>query len=150
MEHYEINDSTLAIKPLNDATSIVYEKDRNFTINQKTTQIINYSCKYFGSSYQGRFEGAKDLLGMNYKLPIIIEESKEIIFFPTSSPRYENCCWISLKNIENYIKKDNSVIINFKNGVNLDFDLSINSLENQIFRALRLEKILKTRKTAII
>ena len=34
------------------------------------------SCKYFGSSYQGRYEGTKNLIGMNYKLPIIIEESR--------------------------------------------------------------------------
>ena len=48
--------------------------------------------------------------------------------------------------INNYIKNDNKVLVNFKNGINLEFDLSIFSFENQIFRALRLENILKTRK----
>ena len=146
MENYEINLSTLAIVPLDSHISKIYEQDRDFIINKSVADIINNSCKYFGSSYNGRYEGAKDLLGMSYKLPIIIEETKEIIFFPTSSPRFNKCSWISLKNINNYEKKEDKVIINFKNGMNLEFDLSIFSLENQIYRALRLENILKRRK----
>ncbi len=144
--NYEINKSTLAIIPLNENLSKIYEHNNILTINKSVSDIINYSCKYFGSSYNGRYEGSKNLLGVSYKLPIIIEETNEIIFFPTSSPRFNNCSWISLKNINDYSKKDNKVLVNFKNGLNLEFDLSIFSFENQIFRALRLENILKRRK----
>lgn len=145
-ESYEINKSTLAIIPIDQNSSKIYEEEDNFIIKKSVSNIINSSCKYFGSSYNGRYEGSKDLLGMSYKLPIIIEETQEIIFFPTSSPRFNNCSWISLKKINNYEKNKTGVTINFKNGLNLEFDLSIFSLENQIFRALRLENILKDRK----
>lgn len=145
-ESYEINKSTLAIIPIDQNSSKIYEEEDNFVIKKSVSNIINSSCKYFGSSYNGRYEGSKDLLGMSYKLPIIIEETQEIIFFPTSSPRFNNCSWISLKKINNYEKNKTGVTINFKNGLNLEFDLSIFSLENQIFRALRLENILKDRK----
>lgn len=148
LENYEINNETLAIVPLNDTQSKVFESNQSYVVNINVQNIINNSCKYFGSSFSGRCEGSKNLLGMSYKLPIIIEETKEIIFFPTSSPRFNKCSWISLKNIENYTETNNSVIVNFKQGQNVTFDLSIFSFENQVFRALRLETILKRRKNA--
>ena len=143
---YEFNKGTLAILPNGKESSLIYEDDSRYIIDDNPLNIMEDSCKYFGSSYVGRYEGAKNILGVSYKLPIIIEETQELIFFPTNSPRLDNCSWISLKNINNYIKNDNKVLVNFKNGINLEFDLSIFSFENQIFRALRLENILKTRK----
>ena len=72
-------------------------------------KIIENSCRYFGSSYNGRHIGTKNLTGINYKSPIIIEETKNIIFFPTTSPKQSDCSWISLKyiNISNEISRVN-------------------------------------------
>ena len=36
------------------------------------------------------------------KVPIIVEDSKLIIFFPTSSYRGNNCIWISYNNLLKY------------------------------------------------
>lgn len=146
MDTYEINNSTLAIIPISKNCSKVIEKENNYIINNSTTDIIDHSCKFFGSSYNGRCEGTKNLVGFNYKSPIIIEESREIIFFPTSSPRFDNCSWISLNNIDKYIKKENISSIYFKNGINIDFKISYSSLENQILRATMLESKLRQRK----
>lgn len=146
MDSYEINNSTLAIIPISKKCSKVIEENNNFIINESTTNIIDHSCKFFGSSYNGRCDGTKNLVGFNYKSPIIVEESKEIIFFPTSSPRFDNCYWISLNNIEKYYKKDNISSIYFKNGINIDLDISYKSLENQILRATMLESKLRQRK----
>ena len=85
------------------------------------------------------------LLGFNYKAPIIIEETKNMIFFPTSSPRFDNCMWISLKHIKKYDKYNNKSIVSFKGGKTLTLNMSYNSLENQIFRATRLESVLNDR-----
>ena len=79
MDEYEINDDTLAILPIDDERSKIIEKDRTFIVNQPPIRIIDNSCQYFGSSYQGRFLGTKNLIGISHKAPIIIEESKEII-----------------------------------------------------------------------
>lgn len=146
MDNYEINSSTLAIIPISKKCSKVIEENNNFIINESTTDIIDHSCKFFGSSYNGRCAGTKNLVGFNYKSPIIIEESREIIFFPTSSPRFDNCYWISLNNIEKYSKKENISSIYFKNGINVDLDISYKSLENQILRATMLESKLRQRK----
>jgi len=146
IEKYEINNSTLAIIPIEAKVSRIIEEENDYIINKSTTEVIDDSCKFFGSSYVGRFEGTKSLIGVSYKSPIIIEETKEIIFFPTSSPRFDNCFWISLKQIENYQKKENNSVINFKNGKSLELDISYGSLDNQVLRATRLESILRNRK----
>ena len=109
-------------------------------------KIIDSSCKYFGSSYQGRFIGTKNLIGVSHKAPIIIEETKEIIFFPTNSPRLDNCAWLSLKHLQNYKKSNNNSVITFNSGYLLNLDISYGSLDNQVLRATRLESVLRLRK----
>lgn len=146
VENYEINSSTLAIIPIAKEISKVIEEDDVITVNKSTTEIIDDSCKYFGSSYLGRHEGTKNLIGINYKSPIVIEESNEIIFFPTSSPRFDNCYWISLKKILKYKKEAGRTIVIFKNNLELPINISIGSLENQILRSTLLESVLRSRK----
>ena len=114
MNSYEINSETQAIIPIGDDKSKIIESGRTLIVNQSPMKIIDRSCKYFGSSYQGRFIGTKNLIGVSHKAPIIIEETKEIIFFPTNSPRLDNCAWLSLKHLQNYKKSNNISVNNFK------------------------------------
>lgn len=146
MTNYEINSDTLAILPISNYKSKVIEKEVEYEINMTPMQIIENSCKYFGSSYQGRFFGTKSMTGITHKSPIIIEETKEIIFFPTNSPRLYECSWISLNNVNKHLKKDDKSIIEFNTGYLLELDISYGSLDNQILRASRLESILRKRK----
>lgn len=128
LDSYEINKTTLAVLPISDTISKVIEDENVFLISKPPIEVIDESCKYFGSSYIGRSEGTKSLLGFNYKSPIIIEEKNDLIFFPTCSPRQNSCQWISLNNIKNCIKKDNSSIIMFKSGVILEISMSYSML----------------------
>lgn len=145
LEDYEINEKTLAILPISETLSKVLEDESIYFVNKKTTDIVDHSCKYFGSSYLGRFEGTKHILGFNYKAPIIIEEISSMIFFPTASPRFNNCSWISLKQIKDYNRDEERSVITFRSGKKIAVDMSYSSLENQILRATRLESILKER-----
>ena len=124
MDEYEINDDTFAILPINEKTSKIIEKDRIFIVNLPVKKIIEKSCEYFGSSYQGRSQGTKNLIGVSHKAPIIIEESREIIFFPTTSPRLYECTWVSLKNLQNYKKNEFTSTVIFNNGHLLNLDIS--------------------------
>ena len=85
MENYEINKNTVALYAMGEKTR-VYEEDTNFIVNQSANKIMEESCRYFGSSLEGRKNGTKNLIGVSYKAPIIVEESCNIIFFPTSIP----------------------------------------------------------------
>ena len=145
LESYEINYDTLAIIPINTRISKVIEKDRNLLVNKRSIDIIDDSCRYFGSTLKGRHEATKNLIGITYKSPIIIEESRNIIFFPTSSPRFNNCYWIALNKIKTSEKLDEFCQIIFNNNLELELNISYEILQNQILRATLLESTLKKR-----
>ena len=143
---YEITYDTQIILPIDKKTSKVIENNEEYVINNSALEILEHSCEYFGSSLEGRREGTKKLVGITHKAPIIVEESRKIIFFPTTSPEREECMWINLEKIDKYYKLDQkkSAIL-FKNGDVLEFDISYGSLSNQILRATRLKFILEER-----
>lgn len=146
MELYEINSKTLAVIPINKYQSKIIEEEETYIIEKNPISIIDHSCRYFGSSYIGRHEGTKSMIGINYKSPILIEESSNIIFFPTCSTRLDNCYWISLNKIKEYKKDNKTAKVIFKNGYELKLDISYGSLENQILRSTLLESVLRNRK----
>ena len=114
--NYEITYDTQIIMPVKSNNSKVIERDNEFIVNSPTLEIMEHSCEYFGSSFEGRKEGTKKLLGITHKAPIIVEESRKIIFFPTASPEKTDCIWINLESIEKYYKiGPKSSAILFKN-----------------------------------
>ena len=146
---YEISKGTLAIIPNEKDTSLVYEDDERYIIHEKPFNIMDDSCRYFGSSYEGRKEGAKSILGAEYKVPIVVEDSSNLIIFPTTSPYADDCFWISLKRVRNIYKIDanNSKVV-FDNNQEIIVPCSFRSLENQLSRASRLDLVLRNRKNS--
>ncbi len=144
--NYEITYDTQVIAPIDKNTAKVIETDAEYIIETPVLNILEHSCEYFGSSYEGRKEGTKKLLGITHKSPIIVEESRKIIFFPTSSAENEDCIWINLEKIDKYFKLGpKKSAIRFQNGDFIEFDVSYGSLSNQILRATRLKFILEER-----
>ena len=148
MNNYEINEETYAIISKDIGKTTVIEKEHDYTIDNDAYKVMDESCKYYGSSYKGRLEAAKALLNCSYKLPILVEESSVLIFFPIKSSLLDDCCWINLNSIYNIEKVDNKSQITFKNGRKMIFDISKLSLENQIYRSTRLESIIFKRINA--
>ncbi|MBO5530603.1 MAG: competence protein ComK [Bacilli bacterium] len=145
MISYEINCDTLALIPVSEKETKIIERNNIFNVNNSVMNIIENSCEYFGSSYLGRHEGTKKLIGITHKAPIIIEESKNLIYFPTTSPRLENCIWIALNNIKTYERKNGKTELQFINNQKLRLDISFGSLDNQVLRATKLESVLRKR-----
>ncbi len=143
---YEVNEETLAIIPYGKNKSRVIEYDDEYIFNREPFSIMEYSCEYFGSSLEGRMIGSKSMLGTVYRVPLIIEETKSLIFFPTKSPNSVTNIWISLNNIASYRKLDKKTLIIFKNNKELLLDVPYSSIDNQILRATRLECLSKARK----
>ncbi len=144
---YELSNGTLAIVPNEQDSSLVYEDDDRYIIEQSPYKIMEESCKYFGSTYEGRKDSAKEILGAEYKVPIIVEDSDNLVVFPTTSPQSPECVWISLKRVKSFEKIDacNTKII-FDNNKELIVPCSYRSIENQVSRASRLDYILRKRK----
>ena len=146
---YEISKGTLAILPNEKNSSVVYEDDERYIIKETPFQIMEDSCKYFGSTYEGRKDGAREMLGAEYKVPIVVEDSSNLIVFPTTSPLSEDCVWISLKRVEKIEKIDaNNTKIIFDNKTEIIVDSSYRTIENQLSRASRLDLILRNHKNS--
>lgn len=146
LDEYEINEKTLAIISKNDAFSEVIETKNTYIIKQNHIKIIDDSCKYFGSSYLGRIEGTKKMMGITSKFPIIIEESNEIIFFPTHSPKNSKCIWLNFNQLKKINKNEKYTTIIFNNNSSIHIEISYYSLTNQYLRASLLQSLIRKRK----
>lgn len=144
--NYEINDETLAVLPFEEGKTRILEKNDEYVIDDTPYSVMEHSCKYFGSSFDGRVSGSKDILGSIYKAPVIVEESQKLIFFPTEALESLNVSWISYKNIKNVEKYDKKTKIIFNNGDYVIVDCPYFSVKNQIFRCNMLEAISSNRK----
>ena len=144
---YEFSKGTLAVVPNEEESSLVYEDDDRYIIDETPFKIMEESCKYFGSTYDGRKNSARDILGAEYKVPIIVEDSDNLIVFPTTSPQSDECIWISLRRVKKFEKIDgtNTRII-FDNNKEIIVPCSYRSIENQVSRASRLDLIMRSRK----
>ncbi len=143
--NYEINEGTLAILAKNKK-SLILEDDKKYVVDSLPFDVMDHSCKYFGSSYEGRKEGTKEILHINYKVPIIVDNSRNLIFFPTNSPISDDCSWLSLKSIKSIKEGDfNTTDVIFNNGVSINIPVSKRTMDNQILRASRLDLIMRNR-----
>lgn len=150
MVNYEINAETLLIVPFSNGKSKVYEFDNEYIIQDTSLGIIKKSCLFFGCSFEGRKEAVKNILGIDMKVPILIEDSKNIIFFPVGSCINKSAIWISYQNLLKYSKLDEfSTILYFRNNKQVVVDVKYNLVDNQIIRCIKLESLLLKRKKFI-
>lgn len=147
LDSYEINNETLLIVPYDYGKSKVYEYDDEFIVNMIPLTIVKNSCMFFGSSFDGRRLASKNIIGVDMKVPIIIEESKNVIFFPVSSCISKNSIWISYQNLIKYSKIDcNSSMLYFKNNKSIKLNTKYNLIDNQVIRCIKLDTLLCKRK----
>lgn len=144
--NYEISLGTLAIVPNEEFSSLVFEDNNRYVVQQTPFEILKDSCQYFGSTYEGRRNSSKLILGGDYKVPILIESSHNLILIPTASPYSSDCSWISLIHIKELsrIDKFNTLVI-FDNDCKVIINCSYRSLENQILRATKLSYVINQR-----
>lgn len=143
---YEISEGTYAICPNEKSGSIILEDDGVYEIQESPSSVIDYGCHFFGSTYQGRREGAINILNTRYKVPIVVEDSQNIIFFPTANKDEKDCCWIAINKIRNFHPVGKRTKVEFIDGKTFTFDISFHSFQNQVLRASRLDSILRSRK----
>ncbi len=121
---YEINLSTLMLIGLDNENTRVITEDDDFIIKESCKKIVDNSCRFFGSSLVDRIKATNRLVNMASKTPILIEETRNMIFFPLKSTREKNNIWISFNHLDKYIKEDNNTIFKFKNGKQITINFS--------------------------
>ena len=146
---YEIDLSTVMLIGLSDDKTKVITLDNEFIIDIDSKKIVDNSCKYFGSSLNDRVNMTKRLINIKSKSPIIIEESRNIIFFPLKSIRDKCNIWISFNNLERYVKLEDKTMFYFKNQKEVIIDFSYYIIDNQVTRSLMLDYEIKKRRESL-
>lgn len=144
---YEFNLGTLAIVPNGEDSSLIYEDLINYSVEKSPFRIMEDSCLYYGSTYLGRKDSSKHLLGAEYKVPILVDELNNIIAFPTTSPYSNDCIWLSLSRIKGFEKTSEFVTkVTFDNNLSIFVPCSYRTMESQISRAYRLNFLTNKRR----
>ena len=146
---YEIDLSTLMLIGLDDISTKVVTIDNEFIVKESCKKIIDNSCRYFGSSLIDRIKATNRLVNMASKTPIVVEESRNIIFFPLKSTREKNNIWISFNNLDTYTKDNNNTIFIFKCGKKISLNFSYYIIDNQVTRSLILDYELNNRRKSL-
>lgn len=151
MDHnYRINSDTLAVMALGSSCCMIYELDKEFEENNSLYKVLDSSCRYFGSSLKGRLDGGKYIVGSKYKIPIIVNQYENIIFFATRSFKDSSTYIISYNNIKYYEKDGINTRVYFRNDKELLLNESYTVFRNQYVNAdilyRKLENIKNTSK----
>lgn len=139
MVKYEIDMSTLMIMSISENTTRVITIDDDFIVNDNSLSIIDNSCRFFGNSLKERINVTKRLVNISSKSPIIVEESRYILFFPLKSTRNKENIWVSYNNLDKYEKNGDKTIFNFKCGKTVEIKFSYYIIDNQVTRSLILD-----------
>jgi len=141
-EEFELTPSTIAILPIQYGSRLyskIISVEEEILSPYKPLDIIKKACKYYASSYKGRKEGTKALIGASHKAPIVIDPLQSIYFFPTASPNSPNCAWISHEHVNHYkATQDGQTEIIFRNKKTILFPVSLRTFEMQMFRTALL------------
>ena len=146
---YEIDLSTVMLIGIDDFNTNIITLDDEFKLNLDSKKIIDNSCKFFGSTLNDRVSMTKRLINIKSKSPIIIEESRNIIFFPLKSIREKCNIWISFNNLEKYVKSGYKTLFIFKNKKEVLIDFSYYIIDNQVTRSLMLDYEVKKRRESL-
>lgn len=147
----EITPQTMAVVPIEastrkDRSCVILEEVGERTVHLTSKQILEESCRFFGSSLRGRIEGTASITGITHKPPVIIDSPKGMYFFPTSSPQSNDCIWLSHSHIEKITEIPfKQTEIHFINGKTLALDVSFNTMKNQIMRTAQFRFVVENR-----
>ncbi len=146
---YEIDLSTLMLIGIGEEKTRVITIDSEFLVHMSCKKIVDDSCRYFGSSLVDRIKATNRLVKMSSKTPIIVEESRNIIFFPLKSTREDNNIWISFNNLDKYVKNDKMTTFFFKCGKCISIDFSYYIVDNQVTRSIILDYEINNRRKSL-
>ena len=144
-----VTSTTMASLPLQYGGRLyskLKEIDGDYTVPLKPFTVVKQSCRFYASSYAGRKEGTKALIGVTHKAPIVIDPFQGIYLFPTASPVREDCYWISQGYVEDYQKAEyGKTEVLFINGETLVLPVSLHTFRQQMYRTLKLRDKMEQR-----
>ena len=134
--NYIINTRTLYVM-FDGKNTIINEYGTEIVFNGNlVNDILENSCIYYGSTLKGKMIGSKNLINSRYKLPIIINDRKNLIFFKITNNK--EIIWFNFNKIKDYKKNNLFITIYFINNYSKNFMISWSIFNNQILKSSRL------------
>lgn len=125
-------------------TYIVYNNRTKIFVNSKIEHVLSQFCLQHGSTKEGRIHFFSHTQGIARKVPVLISEQYEIIFFPLFGKRNKDQIWIQYQPIKKIVNEDNiSTQIYFKNECELCVNVNYRSIRRQMLRCKRMIKFLQ-------
>jgi competence protein ComK len=138
-----VQPTTLMLKPVQygESTWIYVSDKKPVLINKKALTIIQKSCLHHLSTYDGRREASKQMLGVKSKLPVVIDSIDGTYLFPISSHLKPDCVWIALSHVKELkiIDKKKTEVL-FKDGQKVMVNASLLVVFSQLELANELRK----------
>lgn len=135
-EKYRITRRTVAILPcydLHKQSRVILEDGSEILTPLRPYQLLQLSCRQYSSSIEERTQLAKRLSNIKGKVPIIVDLDTYITFFPTKSPKREDCEWFAWSHISEIdVDVDGNVYIVTERGHRVPVNTSRYVLKNQI------------------
>lgn len=136
---YIINDSTLYLEKIDHDIHVIETAEEKIIKDISMPLILDQSCNFYGSSYEGRKKGTASLITESYKLPIIIKENKFLLMFPIGTTRSSKSVWINYNNIEEYHQiTSKKILVDFVGGIRQTFNVSYYTFHKQILKCSRV------------
>ena len=152
---YEITPLTMAIIAKRNENGMLYalvlEEAREYTVFISPTKMVDFACKFYGSSLQGRLDGTRNVCKITHKAPIVIDPATGMYFFPTASPQNKDCSWLAHSHIVSLdpVNKGSKTAVTFKNRKTITLDVSMGSRLNQQYRTAQFRYSLDERMNII-
>ncbi|MCA1031381.1 competence protein ComK [Bacillus timonensis] len=136
-DEYEVGTSTKALEfhhhPVYQTK--IYDVDGEFFSSKSMLDLIKIGCLEGGADYEGRKKAVKHCLGIQRKIPIVMDYQRRICIFPTKSPEEYDCMWIFTDHVKSYYGISNSrVKVIFWDGSSLIVPISERTFQTQMGR----------------
>jgi len=154
-EIYTVNENTIAFIPSYDGVggfkTTILEIDGFKECHLNPVELVDQNLRFFGSSLKGASEGTRYILGEGNMYPVIMNLKHQLVWFPSISPKKNDCVWLALNHIKSYKQnKNQSTKIIFTNGSSLNIDVSYSAFDKRMNRAYALKFRLEYRSSFLL
>jgi competence protein ComK len=117
--------------------SRVVKDDGDIKLKISPIRLLEESCITYGSTFRGRIEAIKYLMGFKKRIPLTVSCKKNIFAFPINSHLRKDEIWIFTNKVLKYREVKKSVTrITFRNFKEIDIEISFSSFDSQFNRSI--------------
>ena len=133
----------LAMYQKKEMTVLLKEHGKYCIVKKPVLSLLEEACLFYGSTLQGRTIAAKKILQIHQKVPILVSEKKETLWFPTVSATRDDCIWIHANEVVSYHAKGKRTQVIFPSKDEIELAIAYRTIQRQMRRCEQLRMYLR-------